>query len=162
MKRARGHIDFKNVTFRYNAENETVLDKINLTVASGQTLALVGRSGSGKSTPTSLLTRFYGGLESGQILLDGQDINAYALNSFRSQIAMVSQDVMLFDDTVYNNIAYACKTQVKREDVIEAARQAYAFDFINELPQGFDTQVGENGVLLSGGQKQRIAIARRF
>tara|TARA_B100001094_G_scaffold329764_1_gene393254 strand:- start:4036 stop:5805 length:1770 start_codon:yes stop_codon:yes gene_type:complete len=160
IDRAQGRIDFKNVTFRYEKENRAVLEQVNLSVEPGKTLALVGRSGSGKSTLTSLLARFYDDLETGKILLDGQDINDYALQDFRSQMAVVSQQVTLFDDTIYNNIAYACGLDIQREQVIEAARLAYALDFIDELPQGLDTQIGENGVRLSGGQKQRIAIAR--
>ena len=125
----------------------------------GKTVALVGRSGSGKSTLASLLTRFYD-IQSGQILLDGHEITDYTLQSLRNQVALVSQNVHLFNDTVANNIAYARADQYSREDIENVAKMAHAMDFISRMDNGLDTVIGENGVLLSGGQRQRIAIAR--
>ncbi|GAB7197972.1 hypothetical protein OS31_44060 [Dickeya oryzae] len=122
-------------------------------------MALVGRSGSGKSTIANLITRFYD-IQSGEILLDGCDLRDYTLPSLRSQVALVSQNVHLFNDTIANNIAYACGDRYSREDIERAAKMAHAMDFIGKLEQGLDTIIGENGVLLSGGQRQRIAIAR--
>ena len=122
-------------------------------------MALVGRSGSGKSTIANLITRFYE-IESGHITIDGNDIRDYTLASLRSQVALVSQNVHLFNDTVANNIAYATEGKYTREQIEKAAEMAYAMDFINKMEKGLDTEIGENGVLLSGGQRQRIAIAR--
>ncbi len=119
----------------------------------------MGRSGSGKSTIASLITRFYD-VDDGQILLDGHDLREYKLSSLRDQVALVSQNVHLFNDTVANNIAYARTEEYSREQIEEAARMAYAMDFINKMDNGLDTIIGENGVMLSGGQRQRIAIAR--
>ena len=132
---------------------------INLTISAGKTVALVGRSGSGKSTIASLITRFYD-VDKGEILLDGHDFREYTLQSLRDQVALVSQNVHLFNDTVANNIAYARTERYSREQIENAARMAYAMDFINKMDKGLDTIIGENGVLLSGGQRQRIAIAR--
>jgi len=122
-------------------------------------VALVGRSGSGKSTIAGLITRFYD-IDEGQILLDGHDLREYTLTSLRNQVALVSQNVHLFNDTVANNIAYARTEEYSREEIEKAAKMAYATDFINKMDNGFDTIIGENGVMLSGGQRQRIAIAR--
>ena len=160
VKRAKGNLRFDNVSFSYEGQERRALDKIDFEVSQGQTLALVGRSGSGKSTIASLVTRFYTGLASGDILLDDVSIYDYSLKSLRSQVALVSQQVTLFNDTIANNIAYAYPGEVTREQIIEAATLAHAMEFIVQLPDGLDTQVGENGVLLSGGQRQRIAIAR--
>lgn len=160
VKRAKGNLRFDNVSFSYEGQERRALDKIDFEVSQGQTLALVGRSGSGKSTIASLVTRFYTGLASGDILLDDVSIYDYSLKSLRSQVALVSQQVTLFNDTIANNIAYAYPGEVTREQIIEAATLAHAMEFIEQLPDGLDTQVGENGVLLSGGQRQRIAIAR--
>ncbi|MGL4713388.1 MAG: lipid A export permease/ATP-binding protein MsbA [Shewanella sp.] len=160
VERAKGHLRFDNVCFSYDSQERRALEHVDFEVKSGQTLALVGRSGSGKSTIASLVTRFYAGLESGDILLDDVSIYDYSLKSLRNQVALVSQQVTLFNDTIANNIAYAYPGEATRELIIEAATLAYAMEFIDQLPQGLDTQVGENGVLLSGGQRQRIAIAR--
>ncbi|MBY5979807.1 lipid A ABC transporter ATP-binding protein/permease MsbA [Ferrimonas balearica] len=159
LKRVKGEVRFDNVTFRYNAESDPVLKQIDLAIPAGQTLALVGRSGSGKSTLSSLLPRFYD-IASGTITIDGQDIRDVTLASLRNQIAMVSQQVILFNDTIANNIAYACDEAVTREQIEAAAEAAHVMDFVKDMPDGLDTLVGEDGVLLSGGQRQRIAIAR--
>ncbi|MCL2916762.1 lipid A export permease/ATP-binding protein MsbA [Shewanella litorisediminis] len=158
--RVKGHVRFDQVAFRYEGQENRALDGISFDVPPGKTLALVGRSGSGKSTIASLINRFYGGLEQGAIELDGVNVEEYRLKNLRSQVALVSQQVTLFNDTIANNIAYACPWEVTREQIEQAATLAHAMEFISKLPNGLDTQVGENGVLLSGGQRQRIAIAR--
>jgi len=151
------HIKFDNITFRYN-DNEPVLHSINLTVPRGEVLALVGPSGGGKSTLANLIPRFYD-VSSGTILIDGHDIKDVSLHSLRRQIALVTQQTILFNDTVRYNIGYGVENCTD-EEIIEAARSAYALDFINDLPDGLDTVVGEAGARLSGGQQQRISIAR--
>jgi subfamily B ATP-binding cassette protein MsbA len=156
--RVQGKIEFKQVGFSYNKE-KSILRDISFSVAPGQTVALVGRSGSGKSTLVSLLPRFYDNF-SGDILLDDTSISDYRLADLRCQFSLVSQSVVLFNDTIANNIAYGRFGDVTEAEIIEAARAAYALDFIEQLPNGLHTLVGENGVLLSGGQRQRIAIAR--
>lgn len=158
IQRARGKIEFENIHFAYEP-NKSVLHEINLTIQPGEVVALVGRSGSGKSTIVNLLPRFYTDY-SGTIYLDNIPIHEYRLADYRRQFAMVSQHVTLFNDTIANNIAYGRVNTVNEEKIIEAAKAAYAYEFIKELPQGLHTIVGENGVLLSGGQRQRIAIAR--
>lgn len=157
--RAQGDIEFRNVTFTYPGRETPALKNINLTLPAGKTVALVGRSGSGKSTLASLLTRFYD-IQSGQILLDGHEITDYKLQALRNQVALVSQNVHLFNDTIANNIAYARADQYSRADIENVAKMAHAMDFITRMDNGLDTVIGENGVLLSGGQRQRIAIAR--
>lgn len=157
--RAAGNIEFRDVTFTYPGSETPALQHINLTLPAGKTVALVGRSGSGKSTLASLLTRFYD-IDSGEILLDGHDMRDYTLASLREQVALVSQHVHLFNDTVANNIAYARTDVFSREAIEKAAQMAHAMEFINKMDNGLDTVIGENGVLLSGGQRQRIAIAR--
>lgn len=159
IKRATGNIEFRDVTFTYPGAETPALQHINLTLPAGKTVALVGRSGSGKSTLASLLTRFYD-VNSGEILLDGHDLRDYTLASLREQMALVSQHVHLFNDTVANNIAYARTDVFSREEIEKAAEMAHAMEFINKMDNGLDTMIGENGVLLSGGQRQRIAIAR--
>ena len=159
IERAKGNLEFKDVTFTYPGRETPALRNINLNIQEGKTVALVGRSGSGKSTIASLITRFYD-IDNGQILLDGHDLREYTLASLRDQVALVSQNVHLFNDTVANNIAYARTEEYSREQIEEAARMAYAMDFISKMDNGLDTVIGENGVLLSGGQRQRIAIAR--
>lgn len=159
ITRAKGDVEFRNVTFTYPGRETPALKDINLALPAGKTLALVGRSGSGKSTMASLLTRFYD-IQQGNILLDGYDLREYTLSSLRNQVALVSQNVHLFNDTVANNIAYARSEQYSREEIEKAATMAHAMDFINKMDKGLDTVIGENGVLLSGGQRQRIAIAR--
>lgn len=159
IKRAQGDIQYQNVCFSYNPENGKVLDDISFHVKAGQTIAFVGHSGSGKTTLVSLLARFYH-LNSGQIKIDGIDINDLILANLRDQISLVNQQVILFNDTIANNIAYGQKQQVTNEQIIAAAKAAHAWGFIERLPDGLATQVGQNGVLLSGGQRQRLAIAR--
>jgi subfamily B ATP-binding cassette protein MsbA len=159
IKRAHGDIELKDVIFTYPSAEKPALNKVSLTVKAGKTIALVGRSGSGKSTIANLLTRFYD-IDSGEIILDGVNIENYRLASLRSQVAIVSQSVHLFNDSIANNIAYANTDKYSREDIIKAAETAHAMEFINAFPNGLDTVVGENGTLLSGGQRQRLAIAR--
>lgn len=158
VSRAAGKMVLTNVAFAYE-NDKPVLQDINFTVNAGEVVALVGRSGSGKSTLVSLLPRFYSNF-SGEILLDDISIRDYQLTSLREQFALVSQNVTLFNDTIANNIAYARLGKVSEQEILAAAKAAYALDFIEQLPQGLQTLVGENGVLLSGGQRQRIAIAR--
>jgi ATP-binding cassette, subfamily B, bacterial MsbA len=157
--RARGDLEFRNVSFQYPGIEKPVLQNVSFTLPAGKMLALVGRSGSGKSTIASLIPRFYSNWQ-GEITLDDVPIQRYTLKNLRSQIALVTQQVVLFNDTVANNIAYGDLQGTPRELIERAAKQAFALDFIRALPEGFDTLVGENGVLLSGGQRQRIAIAR--
>jgi subfamily B ATP-binding cassette protein MsbA len=158
IKRAEGKIEFSHINFSYEAD-KSVLQDIHFTVNPGEIVALVGRSGSGKSTLVSLLPRFYSEF-TGDILLDNTSVLDYTLESLRQQFALVSQHVTLFNDSIANNIAYGRIGEVTEAEIIAAAKAAYALDFIDELPQGLNTLVGENGVLLSGGQRQRIAIAR--
>ncbi|SDV06536.1 lipid A export permease/ATP-binding protein MsbA [Pseudomonas mucidolens] len=154
-----GRLEVRNLNFTYPGTDRHVLKDISFVAEPGQMVALVGRSGSGKSTLAGLIPRFYHH-ESGEILLDGVEIEEYRLLNLRQHIAQVTQHVTLFSDTVTNNIAYGDLAGAPREAVEAAAADAYAKDFIDQLPKGFDTQVGENGVLLSGGQRQRLAIAR--
>ena len=156
---AKGELEFKNVSFVYQGKDELALNNISFSVPAGKTVALVGRSGSGKSTIANLVTRFYD-IEQGEILLDGVNIQDYRLSNLRENCAVVSQQVHLFNDTIANNIAYAAQDKYSREEIIAAAKAAYALEFIEKLPQGFDTVIGENGASLSGGQRQRLAIAR--
>ena len=157
--RVEGRIEVRGLSFRYAGGNSNVLDNISFTIEPGQMVALVGRSGSGKSTLASLIPRFYHH-ETGQILIDGVDVEDYTLRNLRQHIALVNQQVSLFNDTIANNIAYGDLAGAPIEDIRKAADAAYATEFIERLPEGFDTLVGENGVLLSGGQRQRLAIAR--
>ena len=156
---SKGALEFKNVSFAYQGKEELALNNISFSVPAGKTVALVGRSGSGKSTIANLVTRFYD-IEQGEILLDGVNIQDYRLSNLRENCAVVSQQVHLFNDTIANNIAYAAQDKYSREEIIAAAKAAYALEFIEKLPQGFDTVIGENGASLSGGQRQRLAIAR--
>ncbi len=157
--RSQGDIQYQNVGFSYNANKGAVLEDISFHAKQGQTIAFVGHSGSGKTTLVSLLARFYPS-STGQILIDGTDINELKLSELRNQISLVNQQVVLFNDTIANNIAYGQKQQVSNEQIIAAAKAAHAWDFIERLPEGLATHVGQNGVLLSGGQRQRLAIAR--
>lgn len=160
IDRATGALRFTDIGFAYESSSKPVLSNIDLDIQPGETVALVGRSGSGKTTLVSLLPRFYEPTH-GEIFLDGENIRDYRLADLRRQIAYVSQHVTLFNDTIYNNIAYGADSDaVGEQDVIAAAEAAYAMDFIRELPNGLQTEVGDNGVLLSGGQRQRLAIAR--
>ena len=159
VERCRGDIEFRGVSFAYPGAAVPALHAIDLHCPPGTVTALVGRSGSGKSTLASLLPRFYEP-SGGGVLLDGRPLNDYALDNLRAQIAWVGQQVVIFDDTVARNIAYGELAHAPREAVIEAARAANALDFIDALPQGLDSRVGESGALLSGGQRQRVAIAR--
>lgn len=157
VKRVKGQIEYRDVGFTYD-NHQRVLENINFIVEPGKTIALVGRSGSGKSTIVNLLPRFYDGF-TGKITIDDMDVRDIHLPELREQFALVSQHVTLFNDTIANNIAYG-RFNVDRAAIKDAAEAAQALEFIENLPQGFDTLVGENGVLLSGGQRQRIAIAR--
>jgi subfamily B ATP-binding cassette protein MsbA len=158
-QRVEGRIRFEGVSFRYPDAEESALDGVDLEIPAGKVTALVGRSGSGKSTIVKLLPRFYQPT-AGRILIDETDIRDFRLEALRRQIAMVSQDVVLFNDTIAHNIAYGALSGATREDVERAARAAHAMEFIERLPHGLDTPIGEDGSLLSGGQRQRIAIAR--
>lgn len=154
-----GNISIQNMSFKYPSAEGTALNGISLEIRSGETVALVGSSGSGKTTLANMIPRFYTP-DSGAIALDGHDLNSINLKSLREYIALVSQEVVLFNDSVYNNIAYGSNTNFSQEDVYNAAKLANALEFIEQLPNGFDTDIGENGTRLSGGQKQRLAIAR--
>ena len=158
-ERIAGRIEVRQLSFRYPGSDKLVLDDINFTIEPGQMVALVGRSGSGKSTLANLLPRFYQH-DQGQILVDGLAVEDYALRNLRRHIALVTQQTSLFNDTVANNIAYGDLAGAPRDAIERAAEAAHAKEFIDLLPEGFDTLVGENGVLLSGGQRQRLAIAR--
>ena len=158
-ERITGRIEVRQLSFRYPGSDKLVLDDINFTIEPGQMVALVGRSGSGKSTLANLLPRFYQH-DQGQILVDGLAVEDYALRNLRRHIALVTQQTSLFNDTVANNIAYGDLAGAPRDAIERAAEAAHAKEFIDLLPEGFDTLVGENGVLLSGGQRQRLAIAR--
>ncbi len=159
LQRARGQVELRDVSFMYQGGAARVLEQVSLRVEPGQTLAIIGKSGSGKSTLVSLLPRFYD-VSRGAILLDGIDIREIRLQDLRRQFAYVSQDITLFNDTIAQNIAYGHLAESGMQAMTAAADAAHATEFIRRLPQGFDTMVGENGVLLSGGQRQRIAIAR--
>ncbi|CCO44113.1 Lipid A export ATP-binding/permease protein msbA [Vibrio nigripulchritudo SOn1] len=155
----KGDIEVSNVTFTYPTKETPALKNVSFSIPQGKTVALVGRSGSGKSTIASLFTRFYE-FDEGTISLDGVDVKDFELENLRQHFGLVSQHVHLFNDTVANNIAYAAEDQYTREQIVEAAKLAYAHDFIEKLDNGYDTVIGENGVNLSGGQRQRLAIAR--
>ena len=158
-ERVTGRLEVRNLNFQYPGSDKAVLSDISFTAEPGQMVALVGRSGSGKSTLANLIPRFYQH-EQGQILLDGMPVEDYRLRNLRRHIALVTQQVTLFNGTVADNIAYGDLAGAPREQIEQAAEAAYAREFIDRLPEGFDTDVGENGVLLSGGQRQRLAIAR--
>ena len=159
LERARGAVEFSGVVFSYPGAAAPALRGIDLAIAPGETVALVGASGSGKTTLAHLIPRFYH-LQAGRIAIDGRPLEEITLASLRANIALVSQDVVLFNDTVAANIAYGAMADASRERIEAAARAAFAHDFISAMPDGYDTLVGENGVRLSGGQRQRLAIAR--
>ena len=159
MQTVEGRLEFENVSFRYSEDQEYVLKGLNFTVRPGETVALVGRSGGGKSTLAALISRFYNPTE-GRILLDGHPIGEFSLANLRNHLALVSQEVTLFNDSVERNIAYGALATADREAVIKAAKDAHAWGFIEGLADGLSTVVGDNGLLLSGGQRQRLAIAR--
>ena len=157
--RVDGTVEFKNVNFSYGGRNAPVLRDLSVRIEAGSSLAIVGHSGSGKSTLVSLLPRFYD-VESGTILLDDRPVEEYTLENLRDNISLVTQDVVLFNDTIANNLAYGQLRQCSRADLLRAAESAHVIDFIKEMPEGLETMVGDRGVLLSGGQRQRIAIGR--
>ncbi len=159
VERAKGNVDVDNVTFTYQGKEKPALNGVSFSIPEGKTVALVGRSGSGKSTIANLFTRFYD-VDSGAINLDGHNIQSYTLANLRQQFALVSQNVHLFNDTIANNIAYAAQDKYSREQVEQAAKLAHVLEFTQRFPDGLDTVIGENGASLSGGQRQRIAIAR--
>ncbi len=159
IKRARGEIEFKNVTVRYDNAKKPAIDNLSFIIQPGEKIALVGRSGGGKTTLVNLLPRFYE-LQQGLILLDGVDVRALELKNLRSQFSLVSQDIILFNDSIFNNIAYGALRSASEAEVIEAAKAAHAWEFIQQLPSGLQNEIGDRGVRLSGGQRQRIAIAR--
>ena len=159
LGKARGLIEFDRVRFAYPGAERPALDDVSFVIRPGECVALVGPSGSGKTTAANLLPRFYH-LEGGEIRVDGHALSAIGLDSLRDNIALVSQDVVLFNDTIAANIAYGSRRAATREEIGAAARAAHALEFIDALPEGLDTMIGENGVRLSGGQRQRLAIAR--
>jgi len=159
IERVKGDVEFHDVSFAYKTETDSAIKNINIHIKPGQTVAFVGRSGSGKTTLLNLLPRLYD-ISSGSITIDGKDIQDYSLTNLRKHISYVGQDVILFNDTITHNIAYGALQVVTDEEVAQAAKSANAYGFIQELSNGFDTIVGERGLMLSGGQRQRIAIAR--
>jgi ATP-binding cassette, subfamily B, bacterial MsbA len=159
VAKINGDIAFRNVSLRYENAKRLALDDLSFTVKKGEKVALVGRSGGGKTSLVNLLPRFYE-LQQGLILLDGIDIRALSLKDLRAQFSLVSQDIILFNDTIFNNIAYGVLRDTSEAEVIEAAKAANAWDFIQQLPNGLQNEIGDRGVRLSGGQRQRIAIAR--
>jgi subfamily B ATP-binding cassette protein MsbA len=160
LERAKGKIEYQGISFAYpHIEEKIVLDKINCCAEPGQIIALVGHSGAGKSTFVNLLPRFYD-VNHGTILIDDVDIRDYKLVDLRRQFSFVSQNIILFNDTIANNIAYGKLADTSEEDVIKAARAANVIEFVKQLPDGLNTLIGENGLMLSGGQRQRVAIAR--
>lgn len=160
LGQVRGHVEFQGVSFKYKEEHNYVMKNLSLEIQAGEYVALVGSSGIGKTTLCSLIPRFYE-VNAGKILLDGKDIRDVTLRSLRSKIGIVQQDVYLFAGTVADNIRYG-KLDASRQEIIDAAKQAHAHDFIMALPDGYDTDIGQRGVRLSGGQKQRLSIARVF
>ena len=159
IDRVKGAIEFKNVSFGYGSREKPVLSDVSFTVPAGSVTALVGHSGSGKTTLAGLIPRFYTGYQ-GHISLDGHELSDYRLENLRSHVALVSQNVVLFNDTVAGNIAYGALAGSSQDAIVKAATNAHAMGFIEQLPEGMDTLIGENGTLLSGGQRQRLAIAR--
>lgn len=159
VARVHGDLKFDQVTVRYPQAKKDALSTLSFEIKAGEKVALVGRSGSGKTTLVNLLPRFYE-VQQGRVLLDGHDIRDYQLDNLRTQYSLVSQDIVLFNDTIFNNIAYGTLRDATEQEVIEAAKAANAWEFIQQMPQGLQSVIGDRGVLLSGGQRQRIAIAR--
>lgn len=159
LDKVKGEIEFKNVSLRYENAKGLALDDLCFTVKPGEKVALVGRSGGGKTSVVNLLPRFYE-MQQGLILLDGVDVRALSLRDLRAQFSLVSQDIVLFNDTIFNNIAYGVLRDTSEEEVINAAKAANAWEFIQQLPNGLQNEIGDRGVRLSGGQRQRLAIAR--
>ncbi|WP_440055906.1 lipid A export permease/ATP-binding protein MsbA [Pseudoalteromonas sp. T1lg65] len=159
LMRAKGELAIRDLTFTYPGKAEPVIKSMNLKIPAGQSIALVGRSGSGKSTLSHLLPRYYN-IDSGDILLDGQNIADFKLKDLRAQFSIVSQQVVLFNDTIANNIMYSRQEPLTTEELELVAKQAHVWEFVKDLPDGLNTEIGENGVMLSGGQRQRLAIAR--
>jgi subfamily B ATP-binding cassette protein MsbA len=157
--KVQGSVEFRNVSFSYNDGNSPVLADVSFKVDAGKSIAIVGHSGSGKSTLVGLLPRFYDA-DSGTILLDGTSVKDYELGNLRDNISLVSQDIVLFNDTIENNLAYGQLRRRSRAEILQAAEAAHVLDFVQELPDGFETVVGDRGLLLSGGQRQRVAIGR--
>ncbi|MEO2279427.1 lipid A export permease/ATP-binding protein MsbA [Pseudoalteromonas pernae] len=160
IEKAKGLIEVNNLNFTYPSVTDPVLKGLNLKIAAGEKIALVGRSGSGKSTLSNLLPRYYDIADREAITLDGEPLDTYTLKSLRQQFAIVSQQVVLFNDTIANNIMYGLETPLSESDLIEVAKKAHVWEFVKDLPEGLQTTIGEDGVMLSGGQRQRIAIAR--
>jgi subfamily B ATP-binding cassette protein MsbA len=159
LGRARGELTFERVRLTYPTRKEPALDGIDLQIRPGETVALVGPSGGGKTTLANLLPRFYSP-DSGRVLLDGHDLEALTLDTLRANVALVSQEVVLFNDSIFANIAYGGMSGASEKEVVAAAEAAHAMSFIRETPEGLNTLIGENGLRLSGGQRQRLAIAR--
>jgi subfamily B ATP-binding cassette protein MsbA len=157
LKKVSGDVSIKDVSFAFSTLN--VLNGVSVDIKAGETVAFVGKSGSGKTTLTSIISRFYT-QHKGQISIDGVDTRELSLENLRSHLSMVSQNVHLFDDTVYNNIAFGLSRDVSEEEVVDVLKRANAYDFVQDLPEGMHTNIGNNGSKLSGGQRQRISIAR--
>jgi subfamily B ATP-binding cassette protein MsbA len=157
--RVSGSVEYRNVAFSYDGDRSLVLDNLSFSVEAGKSIAIVGHSGSGKSTLVGLLPRFYD-VTSGEIFLDGRPVREYRLDALRDNISLVSQDIVLFNDTIANNLAYGQLRSRGRAALLKAAEAAHIIDFVKEMPDGFETVVGDRGILLSGGQRQRIAIGR--
>jgi subfamily B ATP-binding cassette protein MsbA len=160
VNKVKGEIEVKNVTFKYPTKDEAVLNNLSISIKAGESIALVGRSGSGKSTISNLLPRYYDLEAPSEILLDGVALEKYKLADLRRQFALVSQQVVLFNDTIANNICYGLSREITPQQLEEVVKQAHVWEFVKDLPEQLNTMVGENGVMLSGGQRQRIAIAR--
>ena len=160
VDKVKGEIEVKNVTFKYPTKDEAVLNNLSISIKAGESIALVGRSGSGKSTISNLLPRYYDLEAPSEILLDGVALDKYKLADLRRQFALVSQQVVLFNDTIANNICYGLTRKITPQQLEEVVKQAHVWEFVKDLPEQLNTMVGENGVMLSGGQRQRIAIAR--
>ena len=158
-EKVHGTVEFRNVGFSYNDDNSPVLSDVSFKVEAGKSVAIVGHSGSGKSTLVGLLPRFYDA-NTGEILLDGTAVVDYKLADLRANISLVSQDIVLFNDTIENNLAYGQLRRCSRAEILQAAEAAHIMDFVDEMPNGFETVVGDRGILLSGGQRQRVAIGR--